>query len=147
MDVTANIVDPTAFASLAEVRYQIRRFLHFSECVAREHGLETQQHQALLVISSLPPHRKPTIREIASRLFIEHHSAIGLIARLEKLGAVKRMKGEEDRREVLVKLTAKGDRLLASLSETHEQELQVRAPELIRALQHVLRSAQGRRGA
>jgi DNA-binding MarR family transcriptional regulator len=134
-------MDSAGYASLAEVRYQIRRFLHFSEGVAREHGLEPQQHQALLAISALPAHRKPTIREIASRLFIEHNSAIGLISRLEKIGAVKRVKGEEDRREVLVNLTAKGERLLTSLSETHEQELQVRAPELIRALQRVLRSA------
>jgi DNA-binding MarR family transcriptional regulator len=140
-------MDSAGFASLAEVRFQIRRFLHFSESVSREHGLEPQQHQALLVISSLPAHRKPTIREIASRLFIEHNSAIGLISRLEKLGAVKRVKGEEDRREVLVNLTAKGERVLASLSEAHEQELQVRAPELIRALQRVLRSAHGDRNA
>jgi DNA-binding MarR family transcriptional regulator len=135
------------YASLAEVRYQIRRFLHFSEGLAREHGLEPQQHQALLVINSLPPHRKPTIREIASRLFIEHNSAIGLISRLERLGAVKRFKSEEDRREVLIRLTATGEHLLASLSETHEQELQVRAPELIRALQRVLRSSNGVRSA
>jgi DNA-binding MarR family transcriptional regulator len=131
------------YASLAEVRYQIRRFLHFSESLAREHGLEPQQHQALLAISSLPPHRTPTIREIASRLFIEHNSAIGLISRLERLGAVKRFKSEEDRREVLIRLTATGEHLLTSLSETHEQEMQVRAPELIRALQRVLRSSNG----
>ena len=94
-------MDPAAFASLAEVRFQIRRFLHFSECVAREHGLEPQQHQALLAISSLPPHRKPDHPRDRFALVHRAQQRHWAYRAPGETGAVKRMKGEEDRREVL----------------------------------------------
>ena len=38
------------YESLAELRYQIRRFLHFSEQASREVGLEPRQHQLMLAL-------------------------------------------------------------------------------------------------
>ena len=81
------------YRDLAEFRRQIRRFLHFSEATAKEHGIEAQQHQLLLAVHGLPEGAKPTIREIADRLFIQHHSAVELVNRLEKTGAVARHSG------------------------------------------------------
>ena len=78
------------YRDLAEFRRRIREFLHFSEVTAKEHGIEPQQHQLLLTVQGLPEGVKPTIRELASRLFIQHHSAVELVSRLESTGAITR---------------------------------------------------------
>src|SRR5579862_8083995 len=96
------------YRDLAEFRRQIRRFLHFSETIAKEHGIEPAQHQLLLAVQGLPEGVKPTIREIASRLFIQHHSAVELVNRLESAGAIARHAGADDRREVWIRLTLSG---------------------------------------
>ncbi len=133
------------YRELAEFRRQIRRFLHFSEATAKEHGIEAQQHQLLLAIRGLPEGVKPTIRALAATLFIQHHSAVELINRLEKAGAVAREPGIEDRREVLVRLTAAGRAILRKLALAHRAELERSGPELelARALRTVLRTAAG----
>jgi len=129
------------YRDLAEFRRQIRRFLHFSESTAREHGLEPQQHQLLLAIQGLPEDVSPSIRELASRLFIQHHSAVELINRLENTGAVARHPGTVDKREVLVLLTPAGRATLRRLALAHRNELERSGPELARALNTVLRHA------
>ncbi|MGB9457312.1 MAG: MarR family transcriptional regulator [Bryobacteraceae bacterium] len=127
------------YCDLAEFRRQIRRFLHFSEVTAKEHGLEAQQHQLLLAVHGLPDGTNPTIREIASRLFIQHHSAVELIDRLEHRGAIARFPGARDKREVWVRLTPAGRAALRRLALTHRTELERSGPELAQALSSVLR--------
>jgi DNA-binding MarR family transcriptional regulator len=128
------------YRELAEFRRQIRKFLHFSEAVAKEHGIEAQQHQLLLAVQGLPEGVKPTIREIASRMFLQHHSAVELVNRLEQTGAVARHPGREDKREVWIRLTPAGRTLLRKLALAHRNELEESGPELARALQSVLRA-------
>lgn len=123
---------------LAEFRYRIRQFLHFSEDSSREHGIEPQQHQLMLAIKGLPAGIRPTISVLASRLCIRHHSAVELINRLADRGAVSRRTNEEDRREVLVELTPEGETLLRRLSLRHWQQLEALGPELAGALDSVL---------
>jgi DNA-binding MarR family transcriptional regulator len=129
------------YRDLAEFRRQIRQFLHFSEVTAKECGLEAQQHQLLLAVHGLPEDVKPTIREIASRLFIQHHSAVELVNRLENTGAIARHPGTKDKREVWIVLTAAGRALLRRLALTHRMELERSGPELARALNSTLRHA------
>jgi len=124
--------------ALAEFRYQIRRFLRFSEDQARANGIEPQQHQLLLAIKGLPDGMKPTIGELAARMLIRHHSAVELVNRLCESGAVERVPAEEDRRAVLVQLTEKGEKLLQTLSVAHRDELRDQGPELMKALEKVL---------
>lgn len=132
-------LSPEQYRDLAEFRRQIRGFQHFSEVTAKEHGIEPQQHQLLLAVQGLPEGVKPTIREIASRLFIQHHSAVELVNRLEATGAIARKPGTDDKREVLIRLTAAGRAVLHKLALAHRAELEVSGPELARALQSVLR--------
>jgi DNA-binding MarR family transcriptional regulator len=127
------------YRDLAEFRRQIRQFLHFSELTARDYGVEPQQHQLLLLVHGLPETVKPTIREIASRLFIQHHSAVELIDRLEDAGMIARRTGAEDRREVWVRLTPQGRAMLRKLAIAHREELHRTGPELARILQSILR--------
>jgi DNA-binding MarR family transcriptional regulator len=127
------------YRDLAEFRRQIRRFLYFSEATAKQHGIEAQQHQLLLAVHGLPEGTNPTIREIASRLFIQHHSAVELVNRLEHVGAIVRRRGAQDRREVWVRLTPAGRAILRRLALAHRTELERSGPDLAQALTSVLR--------
>jgi DNA-binding MarR family transcriptional regulator len=127
------------YRDLAEFRRQIRKFLHFSEATAKARDIEPQQHQLLLAIRGLPEGVKPTISELASRMFIQHHSAVELVNRLQQTGAVERSSGPEDRREVWVRLTASGHASLRKLALAHRAELEASGPELAAALKAVLR--------
>ena len=132
-----------AYRGLAEFRHQIRKFLRYSEDAARAHGVEPQQHQLLLAIKGLPLGKLPTIGELADRLKIRHHSAVELIDRLADHGAIARETGEDDRREVLIRLTPAGERILRKLTLEHRAELGNTGPELMKALQAVLNLTKG----
>src|SRR4029077_17634042 len=125
-------LSPGQYRDLAEFRRQIRQFLHFSEATAKEHHIEPQQHQLLLAVQGLPEGVKPTIREIAARLFIQHHSAVELVNRLEVTGAIARRPGPEDKREGRVLLTPVGRYILRRLVLAHREELERSGPELAR---------------
>lgn len=131
------------YHNLAEFRRQIRQFLHFSEAVAKEYGLEPQQHQMLLAVHGLREGVRPTIREIASRLYLQHHSAVELANRLESRGAIAREPGSDDKREVWIRLTPRGRGLLRRLALAHRNELEKSGPELARTLHSVLRQGRG----
>lgn len=133
----------SAYRALAEVRYRIRCFLRFSEAAARKAGLEPQQHQLLLALKGLPAGLRPTIGVLAERLQVRPHSAVELANRLSKTGFVVRRRDRisEDRREVLLRLTAKGERVLHELTVHHRAELMADGPALIRALEGVLHTA------
>ena len=135
---------PEQYRDLAEFRRQIRKFLYFSEVTAREHGIEPQQHQLLLSVHGLPDGVKPTIRELASRMFIQHHSAVELVNRLEQAGTIAREPGPDDRREVWVRLTASGRAALRKLALAHRNELEGSGPELAKAIGTVLRHSKQR---
>jgi len=115
---------------LAEFRHLLRRFLAFSEESARRHGLTSQQHQALLAVKGFPGARSLTVGELAARLDIRHHSAVGLVDRLEARRLVKRVIDPDDRRQVFVGLTPAADAILARLTAAHRRELRQLAPNL-----------------
>ncbi len=131
----------TDYHALAEIRYQIRRFLHFSEQAAREAGLVPQQHQLLLALKGLPAGRKATISEVAGRLQLQHHSTVELIDRLVERGLIARLRDDIDRRRVIIQLTPQGEQLLVNLSLLHCTELQTAGPALVRALRPLLADA------
>jgi DNA-binding MarR family transcriptional regulator len=134
-----------AYRSLAEFRHQLRSFLHYSEEAARVRGIEPQQHQLLLALKGLPEDTPPTIAALAERLQLRHHSAVELIDRLERTGRVTRHTAPEDRREVRLRLTVKGERVLRALTVEHHAELTVTGPKLMRALRAAMRPANGRK--
>jgi|SRR5579871_936039 len=127
------------YLELAEFRFQIRRFLHFSEQQAGAAGIEPQQHQLLLALAGLPQGAQPTVGYLADRLLVRHHSAVELVDRLERLGLVRRETNPKDRRGVLVSLTAGGERILEGLSASHHEELERTGPELAAALRRIMR--------
>jgi DNA-binding MarR family transcriptional regulator len=126
------------YRSLADFRYQIRRFLGFSEEQVRAAGMEPQQHQLLLAIKGLDG-AAATIGELAERLQLKHHSTVELVNRLEKLGYVAREGSAQDRRQVIVHLTRSGAGILRKLSIAHHQELEIAGPRLTKALRAIAR--------
>ena len=125
---------------LAEFRHQLRIFLHFSELAAQRVGLQPQQHQLLLQIAGAPEGREATIGYTAERLGLRHNTAVELSNRCEEAGLVQRKHGE-DRRRVLLEVSAKGHKVLESLSIDHARELNELAPRLVQSLQYIRRHA------
>ena len=128
----------TEYQALAEFRYQLRRFLRFSEQVTREMGLEPQQHQLLLALKGLPEGRNATVGDLAERLQLRHHSTVELIDRLAERGLIERSRDEADQRRVLINLTPYGEEVLKKLSVLHRTELQSTGPALVRALNELI---------
>jgi DNA-binding MarR family transcriptional regulator len=126
------------FKAMAELRYQIRRFLRFSENAARQAGIEPQQHQLLLTVRGLPDVLKPTIGVLAERMQLQHHSTVELIDRLVERGFLFRLRSTDDKRQVLVKLTHNGEEFLKRLSLHHLQELQSAGPTFVKVLQSLI---------
>ena len=122
------------YRALGQFRYQIRRFLHFSEAAARAEDLEPQQHQMILAIRAWDEPHAPTIGALAERLLLKHHTAVGLVDRLVRHGLVERVRDEGDRRQVRVHLTMEGRAKLERLSSAHREELRSSGPVLVDAL-------------
>ncbi|MEY4508961.1 MAG: hypothetical protein RLZZ450_1083 [Pseudomonadota bacterium] len=133
-----NLPTLAEYRALAELRYQLRAFISFSERAAREASLEPQHHQLLLAIKGLPAELRPTIGTLAQRLCVEHHTTVALVDKLAAAQLVRRVPSERDRREVLVEITADGEGRLAGLSQLHKAQLRTIGPALLEALQAVL---------
>lgn len=111
------------FETLSSFRHQLRRFLRFSEEAARLHGITHLQYQLLLHVRGFADREWATVSELAERLQAHHHGAVSLISRCEKLELVQRRVGRNDRREVEVHLTPKGNDVLNALAGQHRNEL------------------------
>ena len=115
---------------LAEFRHLLARFLAFSADAARAAGLAPRQHQALLAIKGHPRGAQVAVGDLAERLTIRHHSAVGLVDRLVESGYLVRRTDKEDRRRAVLSLTPAGEQALAALSAVHREELRRIAPLL-----------------
>lgn len=122
------------YETLAEFRYALRKFLRFSEAAAQAVGLTPQQHQAMLAIKGFPGRDKVTIGELAERLQIKHHSAVGLADRLVAENYVRRVASPKDLRQVCLALTPRGESILEKLSATHREQLHQIGPQISRLL-------------
>jgi len=109
---------------LARFRYNLRRFLRFSEKAARACGVTPQQHQLMLGVAGFTERGTATISELAEFLQERNNSVVGLVERAAESGLVTRQPGALDRRRVIVSLTARGERILAKLSRLHHDEVQ-----------------------
>lgn len=126
------------YRALAELRYVVRRFLNFSEAAARAARIEPQQHQLLLALKGMPPKCRPTVGTVAERLQLQHNSAVELAKRSIERGLLERRSSQTDRREVLLHITPRGERLLRRLSLAHRAELRSAGPVLVRALEELV---------
>lgn len=146
MAVTASVMSAAEFRALAEFRYRIRIFLIGSEEAARKAGLEPQQYALMLALRGLPVGLEPSIRELAERMQLRHHSVVELVDRLERRQHLRRERSRSDRRQVILHLTSRGERVLTRLAKQRILELRTAAPVLVESLTAVIRSTQQNRG-
>jgi DNA-binding MarR family transcriptional regulator len=125
------------YAAIASFRFELRKFLAFSEAAAAKVGLPAQQHQALLTIAG---HRNvATVGSVAEQLLVAPHTAAELISRMADVGLVLKRVSAQDRRRVELSLTPKAEALLQQLTAAHVVELRTLEPALTRALARVRR--------
>ena len=136
VDVSATAPDPL-LRTLAEFRYELRRFLHFSESAAQNAGLHPQQHQLLLQVAGAPEGSAVTIAYAAERLGLRHNSTVELVDRSVREGLLTRRTDPGDKRRAILHITHKGRQVLGCLSDEHARELNELAPRLERALKHI----------
>jgi DNA-binding MarR family transcriptional regulator len=121
-----------AIRNLAWFRYNLRKFLRFSEKAARQCGVTPQQHQLMLGVAGYTGRRTATVKELAEFLQERHNSVVGLVERAAQRGLVRKEHDREDRRFVLVSLTPQGEQILARLTELHKEEVQAARAALIK---------------
>jgi DNA-binding MarR family transcriptional regulator len=128
--MAARKITKAEYEQMAAFRFALRQFLRFSEEAAHAAGVTPQQHQALLAIKGYPSRDQVTVGELAERLQIQHHSAVGLVDRLVSERYLQREQSQEDRRQVLLQLTPRGEDLLGRLAAVHREELRRIGPDL-----------------
>jgi DNA-binding MarR family transcriptional regulator len=125
---TPQTLSDEQYRRLAELRYGLRSFLHWSAEQAEHVGLTPTQHQLLLAIRADRDPRGPTVGVVAAALLIRHHSAVGLVDRAQAAGLITRERDPHEHSVVRLRLTDSGAAMLRSLSETHLRELAQLAP-------------------
>ena len=138
--------DYLALRRLAWFRYNLRRFLRFSERATRENGLTPQQYVLLLGIAGFTGRGWATISELAEFLQERHNAVVGLVQRACRKGLVRKEPGERDRRFVRVRLTRQGTAQLHKLADLHLGELkriQLDVAPALKAKPHFIKPAEG----
>jgi len=131
-------VTTAEYRALAELRYRIRLFLREGDSKARSSGLEPQQYLLLLSLRGLPTSADATIRTLAERLVLKHHSVVELVDRLASHGYVRRMRSRDDRRKVLVSLLPRGVKLVEKVARDRISELRSSGVKLVTAIEALL---------
>ena len=108
---------------ISEIMDNIRRVFQAvndkSKKAERQTGITGPQLWAIKVIGDLSPVR---VSDLASRMYLNPSTVVGILDRLESRGLVQRNRSDDDRRVVKVQLTRVG------------KELLVRAPEVASGL-------------
>lgn len=118
--------------NLAWFRYNLRKFLRFSEKAAQQCGVTPQQHQLMLGVAGYTGRGTATVSELAEFLQERHNSVVGLVERAAQRGLVRKEHDTEDRRFVLVSLTPQGEHVLARLTELHKEEVKAAREALMK---------------
>jgi len=121
------------YRTLASVRAELRSFAHFTEKMTSAAGLTPQQHQILLALRAADGCAL-TIGQIAEAMFLKPHSASGMADRLQAMGLVERVRDQQDRRSIRLRLTERSHAILDSLGQAHRDELRRIRPLLISLL-------------
>ena len=121
--MSKNSLSKKEFETLSGFRYQLRRFLRFSEEITHELGITNLQYLLLLHIKGFKGREWATVGELAERLQSHHHGVVSLVTRCEKMGLVYRQQGQADKRVIEVRLTPAGDKAVSQLARMHRDEL------------------------
>lgn len=131
-------VAPDDYDALADFRYLLRKFLRFSREFLKANGdLTPEQYEALLAVRAFAAVGGLTISQLSERLQVKHHSAVNIVDRLAKRRLIIRETAANDRRRRHIQLTPKGEKLIEQLAAAHRNEIRIRSPEIIKALERL----------
>jgi DNA-binding MarR family transcriptional regulator len=139
---SSKAISRAEYQALAEFRYQLASFLRRRRSAAEGAGIEPQQYELMLAIKGLPADKKPTIKQIAEQLRLQHHSAVELTTRLVKRGLIRRDRSKEDRRSVLLSVTKEGQHALDQVVHYSLDQLHEEAPGLLKTLARLVKRPQ-----
>lgn len=125
------------YATLAQFRYVLRKFLRFSDDEIASRGITAQKYQALLFIKSRENETAASVGQLAEWLHVKSHSAAELASRMVAMGLIDRAPDPGDGRRTLLTLSEKGESLILELASAHQNELQ-RVKEPVRQLLKML---------
>ncbi|OCC05435.1 hypothetical protein BA190_08410 [Labrys sp. WJW] len=130
------------YDALARFRYEIRKYLAFSEDAAAKAGVTPHQYQALVAIKGFSRHEPLSVGDLAELMFIRHHTAVSLVNRMAKLGLLTRVPDSHDKRRVFISLTDIGEEHLRSLASVHVEELRRAGANFVGTLQDLMQPPQ-----
>lgn len=111
------------YQALSDFRFQLTRFLRFSEQAARSAGVTLAQYLMLLHIRGTRERDWATVGELAERLQASAHGTVGLVNRGIAAGLVSKRRHAGDARCVEVHLTPRGRRIVERIAARHRDEL------------------------
>ncbi|MDW9359033.1 MarR family transcriptional regulator (plasmid) [Sinorhizobium meliloti] len=132
----APALNDDVYFGLAGFRLAVRRFLLFSEAALGEHGVTSQQYQALLVIRTAP-RLQVRLRDLAEQMLMHHNGAVQLVDRMASNGLVERLPAEDDKRSVMIVMTPQGRDLLGTLARVHLEGMRANEPLLANSLKRL----------
>jgi len=128
---------PEDYDALGAFRYAMRKFLRFSKDALAAAKVTTEQYEALLAVKTRSNSEGITVGELSERLQVKHHTAVSLLDKLVAHRLVVRRRASEDRRQVHINLTSRGDSVLARMAALHRREIRHRSSEMITALRRL----------
>ena len=118
-------LDTNAVMHVAAFRAALRAFLRESELAAQASGLTPQRHLLLLMIKGAPDgSEEATVTDLVERLGVAQSTVTELVARAVEAGLIERTPSPDDARVAHLRLTADGERRLASSFTRLEVERQ-----------------------
>jgi DNA-binding MarR family transcriptional regulator len=123
---------------LAEFRYQIRKFVSFSEGAARQAGLEPPQHQLLLAVKGLPASRRPSLNVLAERMVMDPGGCEVLASGLVNRGFLRWQRDRRVEEGRLLALTPTGQEMIERLTAQHRDQMMAVGPTFVQALGMIL---------
>ncbi|HEY1725472.1 MAG TPA: MarR family transcriptional regulator [Steroidobacteraceae bacterium] len=114
--------------ALSDFRFELARFLRFSEHASRTVGITPLQYLLLLHIRGFRGRDSASVGELALRLQASPHGTAALVERCATSGLVRKRRAAGDRRRVDVHLSPRGHVLVERIARRHRAELrQLRA--------------------
>lgn len=111
------------YRALSTFRFELARFLRFSEQTCRRAGLTPTQYLLMLHIRGRAGRVPASVGQLALRLQASPHGTTALIARSIRSGLVGKRRSSQDRRRSEVFLTPRGLRLLLRVATRHRAQL------------------------
>lgn len=122
-------LDPVDEGVITRMQLLVKHLKRHAHAAIDAHGLGRFEYETLHMLAGCGPAHAATPTQIATWLHMSPAGITGRIGALERRGLVRRLNSREDRRKVIVELTATGQRLWQAVCrEQSREEARLLAP-------------------